>query len=329
MKPRTFLIFGLALAALGVGAVPPSGYGPLIRVKATVPDAPTGAAATYASYTSATVTFAAPSNNGGSAITNYTVTSSPGSLTASGNSLSLVVTGLTGNTAYTFTVKATNAIGNSVASSASASKTAINDHTGGSVISTSGDYKVVSFTASGTFNLTNTANCDYTLIATNAVAGQSNSGGNGGDGGRGAAGADFASSSISSGNHTVTLGTPTTFNNQSTFGTTGSGAGGFGGVNSDGADGNGGVVSTPLGTNVCYGGGGGGGQDGTDYNGGGGLGGEGAGGKGSSDGTGQSGGAGTSYGGGGGGGGGSNGGTASGGAASTAGAVIIKYRFQS
>ncbi len=88
----------------------------------TVPDAPTIGTAT-AGNASASVTFTAPSSNGGNAITGYTVTSSPGGITASGASSPITVTGLTNDTAYTFTVKATNSQGDSVASSSSNSVT--------------------------------------------------------------------------------------------------------------------------------------------------------------------------------------------------------------
>jgi hypothetical protein len=88
----------------------------------TVPDAPTIGTAT-AGNASAVVTFTPPSFNGGNAITGYTVTSSPGAITASGSSSPITVTGLTNDTAYTFTVKATNSQGQSVASSASNSAT--------------------------------------------------------------------------------------------------------------------------------------------------------------------------------------------------------------
>lgn len=89
---------------------------------ATVPGAPTIGTAT-AGVAQASVTFSAPGSNGGSAITGYTVTSSPGGFTATGASSPLVVTGLANNTAYTFTVTATNAIGTGSASSASGSVT--------------------------------------------------------------------------------------------------------------------------------------------------------------------------------------------------------------
>ncbi|QQS22775.1 fibronectin type III domain-containing protein [bacterium] len=88
----------------------------------TVPDAPTIGTAT-AGNGSAVVTFTPPSFNGGSAITGYTVTSSPGGVTASGSSSPITVTGLTNDVAYTFTVKATNVQGDSAASSASNSAT--------------------------------------------------------------------------------------------------------------------------------------------------------------------------------------------------------------
>jgi hypothetical protein len=89
---------------------------------ATAPGAPTIGTAT-AGNAQATVTFTAPSNNGGSVITGYTVTSSPGNITGTGTASPITVTGLTNGTAYTFTVTATNAIGTGPASAASNSVT--------------------------------------------------------------------------------------------------------------------------------------------------------------------------------------------------------------
>ena len=88
----------------------------------TVPGAPTIGTAT-AGDAQATVTFSAPFSDGGSAITSYTATSSPGAMTATGSASPLTVTGLTNGTAYTFTVTATNAIGTGPASAASNSVT--------------------------------------------------------------------------------------------------------------------------------------------------------------------------------------------------------------
>ncbi|MGP1721584.1 Ig-like domain-containing protein [Shewanella frigidimarina] len=82
---------------------------------ATVSDAPI-IGTVVAGIGEASVSFTAPTNNGGAVITGYTVTSSPGGFTASGASSPLIVTGLTNGTVYTFSVTATNSAGSSVAS---------------------------------------------------------------------------------------------------------------------------------------------------------------------------------------------------------------------
>ena len=92
------------------------------QVSAVVPGAPAIGSAT-AGDNQASVAFTAPASNGGSTIIDYTVTSSPGGLTATGATSPIVVTGLTNGTAYTFTVKARNSAGTGTVSAASNSVT--------------------------------------------------------------------------------------------------------------------------------------------------------------------------------------------------------------
>jgi len=103
-----------ALNGVGRGPASPPGTG----TPFTVPNAPTGVSA-VAGDRSATVNWSAPSFNGGSAITGYTITAAPGgaSKTAAASATSATFTGLTNGTAYTFAVKATNAAGAGAAAS--------------------------------------------------------------------------------------------------------------------------------------------------------------------------------------------------------------------
>jgi probable HAF family extracellular repeat protein len=94
---------------VGIGTINCESHAFLISPLA-VPGAPTGVIAT-AGNAQATVSFTAPVSNGGSPITSYTVTSSPGGITSTGASSPITITGLTNGTAYTFTVTATNATG--------------------------------------------------------------------------------------------------------------------------------------------------------------------------------------------------------------------------
>jgi hypothetical protein len=109
------------VATNGLGPSAPSSASSPVT-PATVPDAPT-IGTVIQGNAQATVAFTAPANNGGSDITSYTITSSPGGFTASGTSSPLIVTGLTNGTAYTFTVTATNIAGPSSPSSASSAVT--------------------------------------------------------------------------------------------------------------------------------------------------------------------------------------------------------------
>ena len=93
----------------------------------TVPGAPTGVAAT-AGNASATVNWTAPASTGGAPVTSYQVTVRSGgvvikTVTVSAPATNVTVTGLTNNTAYIFTVAATNVAGTGAESAASAAVT--------------------------------------------------------------------------------------------------------------------------------------------------------------------------------------------------------------
>jgi hypothetical protein len=120
-----------ATNSAGTGAA--SGASGSVTPVAVAPGAPTAVTA-VAGDTKATVSFTAPASNGGATITGYTVTSSPGSITATGTASPITVTGLTNGTPYTFTVIATNSTGPGAASSASGSVTPVLDVTGPTLI---------------------------------------------------------------------------------------------------------------------------------------------------------------------------------------------------
>ena len=91
----------------------------------TLPGAPTGVSATSANH-SAPVSWTAPASDGGSDITGYTVTAADSTTPSNGGetctttgALTCTVTGLTNGDSYTFTVVATNGVGDGPASAPS------------------------------------------------------------------------------------------------------------------------------------------------------------------------------------------------------------------
>jgi hypothetical protein len=99
---------------------PPAGFISAFYDPLQVANAPTIGTATGGD-SQASVTFTAPSNVGGSAITAYYAVSNPGQITSSAASSPVTVTGLTNGTSYTFTVWALNSFGPSAFSAASGS----------------------------------------------------------------------------------------------------------------------------------------------------------------------------------------------------------------
>jgi len=87
-------------------------------IPATLPGAP-AIDGTVSGNKQVTVLFIAPAINGGSPITKYTVTASPGGKTATAASSPITVSGLTNGTAYTFTVNAANDVGTGPSSASS------------------------------------------------------------------------------------------------------------------------------------------------------------------------------------------------------------------
>ncbi|WP_051280375.1 S-layer homology domain-containing protein, partial [Anaerovorax odorimutans] len=85
-----------------------------------------------------TVSFSTPTDNGGTPITKYIVTSDPAGIIAEGTSSPITVTGLTNGTAYTFKVKAVNSVGTGSESAASATVTPHVSSSGGSSGGSSG-----------------------------------------------------------------------------------------------------------------------------------------------------------------------------------------------
>ncbi|MGN7763315.1 cadherin-like beta sandwich domain-containing protein [Paenibacillus sp. 22594] len=96
----------------------------------TIPAAPVVLNAT-AGDGQVTIAFAPPADNGGSAITSYEITASPGGSVATGAVSPITITGLVNGTAYTFTVTAINGAGKSPGSASSNPVTPIAPTSGG------------------------------------------------------------------------------------------------------------------------------------------------------------------------------------------------------
>ena len=99
-------------------SAPSAATSPVTPLITNVPPATPTSVTAVAGNGQATISFTSPA-------TNFTVTVMPGNRLVTGTASPIIVTGLTNNTAYTFTVKATNAFGTSAASAATSSVTPI------------------------------------------------------------------------------------------------------------------------------------------------------------------------------------------------------------
>jgi hypothetical protein len=104
----------------GLGGIDVEKSASTTAIEVVAPTAPTGVVG-VAGDGEVAVSWTAPASDGGSAITGYTVTASPGDATCTPTwALTCTVTGLTNGTPYTFTVTATNDVGTSEPSEPSA-----------------------------------------------------------------------------------------------------------------------------------------------------------------------------------------------------------------
>ena len=100
-------------------SIPSNPSASISTLSPTRPNAPTIGMATVIDSRTASISFTAPADNGGSAITSFTVTSYPNRRSGTGSASPIQVSGLTLNSPETFTVTATNSVGTSDSSTAS------------------------------------------------------------------------------------------------------------------------------------------------------------------------------------------------------------------
>jgi hypothetical protein len=245
----------------------------------TVPSAPTITNVTSIKN-GAQIEFTAPSDNGQSSITSYTVISNPDNIMVDASSSPISVTGLTGGTQYTFKVRATNSVGYGEFSSESNSvEPIIPPVLSGGTLSSDSTYYYRTFTGSSTLGLSGSSiDIEYAVIGGGGAGGYGEN--NIGSGG-GAGGLLTDTDTLSVGSYPIVIGagaafayagtarngSSSTFNSLSAIGGGGGGSygwysggdggsgGGHGGLATSGQGNNGGSISNSS-TSVGCGGGG-------------------------------------------------------------------------
>jgi hypothetical protein len=158
-------------------------------VTATIPGAPTVGTAT-AGIRSVSLTFTAPTSNGGDTITNYSYSTDGTTYTAlspAQTTSPLTISGLTNGVSYTIRIKAINSVGSGTASSASSSVTPASvdlfSATGTYTTSLANDRKYYRFTGNGTVVIgAAAATVEYFAVGGGGGGGGNNGGGGGGGG---------------------------------------------------------------------------------------------------------------------------------------------------
>jgi hypothetical protein len=173
----------------------------------TVPESPTILTVDYG-FENLSVNYTAGAT-GGKAVSAYTATRT-GGVTASGSS-PISFSSLTGGTAYTISMTATNANGTSTASN-SVVQTPFTT-TGGSSITTSGGYRIHTFNGTSDFILTgNSRTVDYLVVAGGGSgAGNTTDGGGKGGGGAGGYRTSFGTSGANAGSESSLTLSPQTY----------------------------------------------------------------------------------------------------------------------